>query len=152
MGNGSEIFMLDMGKPVKIIDLARKMITLAGLVPDEDIELRFVGVRPGEKLFEELALDAEQLLPTSHNKIRIYQNRQLTIGELVPWISELQHLLWRGDPEPVISHLRTLVPEYRTVPECMPAAVEDSLSYLRAVPAGAATVHLGKAALTVAGR
>lgn len=139
MGKGSEIFMLDMGKPVHIVELARKMITLAGLVPDEDIEIRFVGVRPGEKLFEELALDAEHLLPTSHNKIRIYRNRQVTIGDLVPWISELEYLLWRGDSEAVISHLRILVPEYQTVQERMPAGVARSPSNQEAAAALAAT-------------
>lgn len=152
MGQGSEVFMLDMGKPVKIVDLARKMITLAGLVPDEDIELRVVGVRPGEKLFEELAFEGEHLLPTSHNKIRIYKNRQVTFGELVPWISELQYLLWRNDPEGVISHLRTLVPEYRAALDDARPGVGQNVSNHRAVAAAVGgAAQLEETVLTIAG-
>src|SRR5215471_16166195 len=69
MGNGGEIFVLDMGEPVKIADLARDLITLSGLTPDEDIEIQFTGLRPGEKLFEELSVDAEHADTTRHPKI-----------------------------------------------------------------------------------
>jgi FlaA1/EpsC-like NDP-sugar epimerase len=144
LGKGSEIFMLDMGRPVKIVDLARKMIQLRGLVPDEDVEIRFVGVRPGEKLFEELALGAESLLPTSHDKIRIFQCRQLTFRELAPWVAELQHLLWRRDPDAVLSHLRVLVPEYQPMADQAPASVEQTAP-LPAVSAPA-KVYAGGAA------
>jgi FlaA1/EpsC-like NDP-sugar epimerase len=129
--------MLDMGKPVRIVDLARKMITLAGLVLDEDIEIRFVGVRPGEKLFEELSLDAENLLPTSHEEIRIFQGQQVAFEQLVPWIAELQHLLWRRDAEPVIAHLRMLVPEYQPIADLIPAGAERAASRPRLVAAAA---------------
>ena len=122
MGKGSDIFMLDMGQPVKIVDLARKMITLGGLVPEEDIEIRFTGTRPGEKLFEELNLRAESLLPTAHPKIRAYQGMQVAFDQLIPWIAELEHLLWRGDPETVVAHLQGLVPEYQPLPELTAAA------------------------------
>lgn len=113
MGQDSEIFVLDMGQPVRIVDLARKMITLAGLRPGQDIEIRFVGVRPGEKLFEELSLEAENLLATSHPKIRVFQGRRIAFESLVPWMAELQYLLWRGDAAALLEHLRQLVPEYR---------------------------------------
>jgi len=113
MGMGREIFVLDMGQPVKIVDLARKMITLAGFVPEEDIEIRFTGARPGEKIFEEISLDSEDIVPTDHPKIRIFQGRQLTFQELAPWISELQHLLRRRDSAALIEHLAILVPEYQ---------------------------------------
>ena len=138
MGKGSEIFMLDMGTPVRIVDLARKMITLAGLVLDEDIEIRFVGARPGEKLFEELSLDAENLLPTSHQEIRVFQGQQVAFEQLVPWIAELQHLLWRRDAESVITHLRMLVPEYQPIAEPIPAGVERAASRPRMATAAAA--------------
>src|SRR5262249_7226366 len=72
MGKGSEVFVLDMGEPVRIIDLAHNMIQLAGLVPNEDIEIRFTGLRPGEKLFEEISMDGENIVPTYHEKIRIF--------------------------------------------------------------------------------
>jgi FlaA1/EpsC-like NDP-sugar epimerase len=71
MGAGGEIFILDMGEPVKIVDLARDLITLSGLKPDEDIEIRFNGIRPGEKLFEQLSTDAEHADKTKHPKIFI---------------------------------------------------------------------------------
>lgn len=135
MARGAEIFVLDMGKPVRIVDLARKMITLAGLVPDADIEIRFVGLRPGEKLFEDLSLDAERLLPTAHEKIRIFQGQQKGIEELVPWITELQYLLWRGDPDLVVAHMADLVPEYRPMPDRIPAGEVRGGSVLHLAPA-----------------
>src|SRR4029077_12731712 len=70
MGKGAEIFVLDMGEPIRIVDLARNMIRLAGLVPDEDIEIRFVGLRRGEKLYEELISEGEKIMPTYHDKIK----------------------------------------------------------------------------------
>ena len=72
IGKGGEVFVLDMGEPVKIVDLARNLILLSGLQPDRDIKIQFTGVRPGEKLFEELKLQDEHLVPTSHSKIRSY--------------------------------------------------------------------------------
>jgi FlaA1/EpsC-like NDP-sugar epimerase len=112
IGRGSEIFVLDMGTPVRILDLARNMITLAGFVPDDDIEIRFTGARPGEKIVEELHIDGENTLPTDHPMIRSFQGRRLTLQELSPWIAELQHLLWRSDSSGVVEHMKILVPEY----------------------------------------
>jgi FlaA1/EpsC-like NDP-sugar epimerase len=71
MGKGGEIYVLDMGKPVKIVDLARQLIELSGLRPDEDIEIRIIGLRPGEKLFEELQHHSELLKPTGHPRIML---------------------------------------------------------------------------------
>lgn len=113
MASASEIYVLDMGKPVKIVDLARNMIALAGFVPDEDIEIRFVGLRPGEKLFEELSFEGENILPTTHEKIRIFQGERMAFHDLVPWINELQHHLWRGNTAEIVDYLRALVPEYQ---------------------------------------
>lgn len=137
MGKRSEIFVLDMGTPMRIVELARKMITLAGLVPDEDIEIKFTGLRPGEKMFEELRLDAENLLPTTNDKIRIFQGRRLAFNELLPWIAELEHLLWRRDPDTVITHLKTLVPEYRPSVADVPAATTADKPAARAAAAAA---------------
>ncbi len=122
MGAGSEIYVLDMGKPVRVVELARRMILLAGLAPGEDIEIRFVGLRPGEKLFEEICLGSESHLPTTNPKVRIFQSRRIAFADLVPWIAELQHLLWRGDPQPVTSHLKLLVPEYQ--PQTSPPSLQ----------------------------
>lgn len=113
MGKKSEIYVLDMGKPVKIADLATDMISLAGFVPGEDIEIRFTGLRPGEKLFEEISLDGENIMPTPHSKIRIFQGRQMTFDQLAPWVANLQNLLWRRDEEAILDHLKILVPEYQ---------------------------------------
>jgi FlaA1/EpsC-like NDP-sugar epimerase len=113
IGKGSEIFVLDMGRPVRILDLARKMITLAGFAPDDDIQIHFTGLRPGEKLFEELKLDGEDILPTSHEKIKIFRGEQVTMQSLVPWIGDLQNLLWAQDAAAVVEHLNKLVPEYQ---------------------------------------
>ena len=74
MGNGGEVFIFDMGEPIRILDLAKKMIRLAGLIPGKDIELRFTGLRPGEKLFEELLNKEEEVIPT-HNKKILIANR-----------------------------------------------------------------------------
>jgi FlaA1/EpsC-like NDP-sugar epimerase len=74
MGNGGEIFIFDMGQPVKIINLARKMILLAGLVPDKDIKIKIVGLRPGEKLYEELFDESSKTLPTHNENILIVED------------------------------------------------------------------------------
>src|SRR6185295_9587349 len=88
MGNGSEIFVLDMGEPVRILDLAHTMIHLAGLQPEVDIEVRFTGLRPGEKLFEEISLDSESMVPTHHSKIRIFKGPPTDPKLLSDWIEQ----------------------------------------------------------------
>ena len=112
MGRGSEIFVLDMGTPVKIVDLARVLIAQAGYIPGEDIDIEFTGLRPGEKIYEEICLDDEYTVPTDHQKIWVFQNRQLTMSFIAPWIATLQHLLWRRDAAGILEHMRVLVPEY----------------------------------------
>jgi FlaA1/EpsC-like NDP-sugar epimerase len=113
MGKGSEIFVLDMGEMVRIIDLAKNMIRLAGLVPDEDIEIRVIGLRPGEKLYEELMTEGENILPTHHEKIKIFRGLQVDRGLLEAWLLQLELLLEKRDPTLVVNHLKELVPEYQ---------------------------------------
>jgi FlaA1/EpsC-like NDP-sugar epimerase len=113
MGQGGEIFILDMGEPVKIVDLARDLITLSGLRPDEDIELRFSGVRPGEKLFEELATDAEHADKTKHPKVFIGRIRPHGWDEVVEGVADLIARAEGRDADPVRAALGALVPEYR---------------------------------------
>jgi FlaA1/EpsC-like NDP-sugar epimerase len=101
-----------MGEPVAIVDLARNMIRLAGLVPDEDIEIRFTHQRPGEKLFEELRLDREDIVPTFHEKIKVFRSRGPEAAYLREWIGTLRILLDGRNGAGVRAHLMTLVPEY----------------------------------------
>src|SRR5262245_8266882 len=114
MGKGSEIFVLDMGEPVRVLDLAYNMIQLAGLTPDEDIEVRITGLRPGEKLFEEIALDGENMMPTYHEKIRIFSGTVLEPDFLSTWMDQLQLLISRRDTDRILGHIEGLVPEYRS--------------------------------------
>jgi FlaA1/EpsC-like NDP-sugar epimerase len=113
MCHDSEIFVLDMGEPVRIMELATNMITLAGLVPHEEIEIRISGLRPGEKLFEELRIEGENISPTYHEKIKIFSGVRLTRKQLDSWLSQLTVLIEARNPNAIITHLRSLVPEYQ---------------------------------------
>jgi FlaA1/EpsC-like NDP-sugar epimerase len=113
MGQGGEIFILDMGEPVKIVDLARDLITLSGLRPDEDIEIRFSGVRPGEKLFEELSTDTEHADKTKHPKVFIGRIKPHDLETVVAGIDSLLALANGTAMDLVRSALGELVPEYR---------------------------------------
>lgn len=112
MGKGSEIFVLDMGQPVKIVDLANQMIRLAGKTPGEDIQLRFTGPRKGEKMFEEINTNFESCLPTSHKKIRVFQSARAPRGEVLEWLGGLQRLMEQRDNAGVVSYLTRIIPEF----------------------------------------
>jgi FlaA1/EpsC-like NDP-sugar epimerase len=113
MGKGGEVFVLNMGEPVKIVDLARDLITLSGFRPGEDIEIEFTGMRPGEKLFEELAMMGEDMQPTRHRKIGIWKNVPPDEQVLRDAIDELVAAAVRGDGRDVIvSIIKDIVPEY----------------------------------------
>jgi FlaA1/EpsC-like NDP-sugar epimerase len=113
MAEGSEVFVLDMGEPIRIMDLAKNMIRLAGLVPGQDIDIRFTGLRPGEKLFEELQLDGENILPTPHQKIMRFRSQQPSPQYVGRWLERLRILLMKRDSEALKAHLLQLVPEYQ---------------------------------------
>lgn len=112
MGNGGEIFIFDMGKPVKIIDLANKMIRLAGLIPDRDIEIKIVGLRPGEKLYEELLNDTSKTLPTHHEKIMIAEELKDDFESLMIKITELISIAHTFNSEDIVSKMKLIVPEF----------------------------------------
>ena len=112
MGNGGEIYIFDMGKPVKIIDLARKMIKLAGFVPDKDIKIDIVGLRPGEKLYEELLNDTSKTLPTHHKKIMIEQELETDFNPLHDDINDLLLTIKSIDNDLIVSKMKQIVPEF----------------------------------------
>jgi FlaA1/EpsC-like NDP-sugar epimerase len=110
MGEGGEIFVLEMGESVRIVDLAKDLIRLSGL-PEHAIEVAFTGVRPGEKLFEELYFEDEETLPTQHPKLRAAYHRPYTLAEVQKGIAELQTLLHES-PDKLRKKLMEIVPEY----------------------------------------
>ncbi len=112
MGQGGEIFVLDMGEPVKIEHLARELITLSGFRPDEDIEIVYTGMRPGEKLFEELSIAGEDMVPTRHPKIGIWKNIPKDRQTLRAEITELLCISPSQDRQAIVAGIRRLVPEY----------------------------------------
>lgn len=112
MGNGGEIYIFDMGKPVKIIDLARKMIKLAGFIPDKDIKIAIVGLRPGEKLYEELLNDTSKTIPTHNDKIMIAEEIQEEFETLHVDIDELIGIANFFDNEDIVSKMKKIVPEF----------------------------------------
>ena len=112
MGKGGEIFVLDMGEPVKIIDLAKNLILLSGLRPDKDIRIEFTGIRPGEKLYEEMHTLEEFTLPTRHRKIKIFAGSSLRYGEMTGPIETLRQICALRDVTQLILHLKEVVPEY----------------------------------------
>lgn len=115
LGKGGEIYVLDMGEPIRIVDLAKDMIRLAGL-PEDAIEIRFSGIRPGEKLYEELYFDNEATLPTDHPKIRAAWHRPVDFREEVEVVNRLT-AFEDSAREKVIALLHELIPEFRTKAE-----------------------------------
>lgn len=126
MGKGGEIFVFDMGKPVKIDDLARQMIRLSGLVPGKDIAIEYTGLRPGEKLFEELLADMEASQPTHHPKIKIANCRSADPYSLLGNVEEFLANLYLMKRSEVIEKCMELVPEYTTAVNGLPD--EDHLN------------------------
>jgi FlaA1/EpsC-like NDP-sugar epimerase len=123
MGEGGEIFILDMGSPVKIVDLARDLIRLSGYEPDVDIPIQIIGLRPGEKLFEELITEGEGIAPTRHEKIVVLHadgstanggnaNGGNACADLLRHIGELTQLANAQDAAAIRQVLQEIVPEY----------------------------------------
>ena len=115
MGKGGEIFVLDMGEPMLIRELAEQMIRLSGLVPGEDIEIVYTGLRPGEKLFEEIFHERENLQKTNHPKLFLASSREVDWQWLQDELAELHRAATSRDVVSLIGHLRKIVPEYEGV-------------------------------------
>lgn len=114
MGKGGEIFIFDMGKSVKIVELAKKMIRLAGLIPNQDIKIQYSGLRPGEKLFEELLNDNENTMPTHHHKIMIGKVREYIFNDVEQHIYKLINCAKANDNRQVVVLMKELVQEYKS--------------------------------------
>jgi len=112
MGKGGEVFVLDMGQPVRVLNLAKKVIRLSGLEPDKDIPIVFTGLRPGEKLSEELWLETEGLRPTTHASIHVLDGGQADFHQLRRWLDELSELVNSNNVHGIIQMLKTIIPEY----------------------------------------
>lgn len=113
IANGGEVFVLDMGESVKIYELAEELIRLSGLKPHEDIAIQITGLRPGEKLYEELLMDEEGLTKTDCNKIFIGQQSEIDYLSLKKALKEFEKIILTGDDEDVLSYLKYLVPTYK---------------------------------------
>ena len=113
MGEGGEIFILDMGRPVKIVDMARDLIRLSGFEPDVDIKIEYIGLRPGEKLHEELITKGEGILPTSHEKIMVLKSIWCDPSTLNGTIDALKDLAYEQNSAAIKKRMQEIVPEYK---------------------------------------
>lgn len=115
MGNGGEIYIFDMGKPIKIIDLAKKMIRLAGFKPDLDIKIKIIGLRPGEKLYEELLTESSKTLPTHHQKIMIATDLCDDFDVLNDMIFEMKTAVINSQNEHMVATMKRIIPEFKSL-------------------------------------
>ncbi|MFZ0241831.1 MAG: polysaccharide biosynthesis protein, partial [Desulfobacterales bacterium] len=113
-----EIFILDMGKPVKIADLARDLIRLSGFEPDEDIKIEFIGMRPGEKLYEELITEGEGIVATDHEKIMTLRGEVCNLAHINGKIDKLAQMAVEQNMDQIKVVLKEIVPEYQPYDHC----------------------------------
>jgi FlaA1/EpsC-like NDP-sugar epimerase len=123
MGNGGEIFVLDMGQPVKIVDLATNLILLSGFQPEKDIRIEFTGARPGEKLYEEISTLSEETLPTHHNKIYVFAGNGIPKGGMALHVERLREWCSARDKAALLMELKEIVPEYNPSAEVLKQAL-----------------------------
>ncbi len=130
MGKGGEVFVLDMGEPVKIVDLARNLILLSGLEPDKEIKIQFSGVRPGEKLFEELNLADECLIPTSHAKIKTFVSPfDVDAVEIQARLRDLKRIVDAQDISGLVVLLKEMIPDYNPTSAILSEALHAATNH-----------------------
>jgi len=132
MGTGGEIFVLDMGSPVRITDLARQLILLSGLKPGDDIRIEFTGLRPGEKLFEELNLADEHTVATGHEKIKAFAGACIPFEEAIRHLSILRRACEARDLQALMFELKDMIPDYNPSSGLLQQLAEPELSHLAA--------------------
>jgi FlaA1/EpsC-like NDP-sugar epimerase len=114
MGDGGEIYVFDMGEPVKILDLAKKMIKLSGLEVDKDIKIVVTGLRPGEKLYEELLSDNTKTMPTHNDKILISKDHTMEFSEIDILINKMVKATLRQNEDEIVTYIKQIVPEFKS--------------------------------------
>lgn len=137
LGSGGEIFVLDMGEPVRISDLARNLILLSGLRPQVDIEIKYTGTRPGEKLFEELHMYDEEILPTVHEKISVFAGLRHDHEEISGLIRSLEEACRTGDLGHLVLIVKSIVPDYNPSTELLTRVVAGSRGSMEEASSGA---------------
>jgi FlaA1/EpsC-like NDP-sugar epimerase len=125
IGEGGQICVLDMSEPVKIVDLARNLILLSGLRPDEDIKIKFTGMRPGEKLYEELSTMLEDTAPTAHDKIRIFVGNGVPEGDILGWLDCLREICTARDVGRLVVALKEIVLDYSPSTHLLKSLLEN---------------------------
>ena len=114
MSTGNQIFVFDMGEPVKIVDLAERMIRLAGYIPGEDIKIKFIGLRPGEKLYEEVLSNEENTIPTGNSKIRVAKVRTYERDEVLWAYDKLAELALAVEVDKTVRLMKQVVLDFRS--------------------------------------
>ncbi len=125
IGEGGQICVLDMGEPVKIVDLATNLILLSGLRPEEDIKLEFTGMRPGEKLYEEVSTLLEDTVPTAHEKIRIFLGNARSGRDMLAWVDGLKEICEARDVGRLVLALKEIVLDYSPSAHLLKRVVES---------------------------
>ncbi|MEA3392280.1 MAG: polysaccharide biosynthesis protein, partial [Candidatus Marinimicrobia bacterium] len=130
MGQGGEIFILKMGEPIKIDKMARDLIRLAGREPDIEIAIKYIGLRPGEKLYEELITEGEGIVPTRHQKIMVLHGNGKTYSEINHHIIKLKEKAKDFDGEGIKKILKQLIPEYQPAKPTATSAESKGLKFI----------------------
>lgn len=134
IAKGGQICVLDMGEPIKIVELARNLILLSGLRPDEDIRIEFTGMRPGEKLYEELSSLLEDTVPTTHDKVRIFMGNGMQGNDSLSWLETLEEICTARDTARLVMALKEIVLDYNPSTDLLKRVILMSKTPAASVP------------------